>query len=117
MSDPRDPFDNPPGWTDPYSDLTDLTGDEPVPPLEDESVPPATPPRSPLLTGLIVGLLLVALSIAVFQLLRPDDSEDSADVTTTTLDGATTTTEPSTSTTVTSTKVATPPSDPYRWGS
>ena len=33
----------------------------------------ATPPGSPLLTGLIIGLLLVALSVAVFQLLRDDD--------------------------------------------
>lgn len=54
-----------------------LTGEEPLPPLEDPALPPATPPRSPLLTGLILGLLLVVLSIAVFNLTR--DDETSAD--------------------------------------
>ena len=53
MSEPKDPFDNPPGWTDPYDDLTDLSGDDPIPPLEDPSTPAATPPGSPLLTGLV----------------------------------------------------------------
>ena len=66
VSDPQDPYGNPPGWTDPYADLTDISGNAPIPPLEDPTVPPATPPGSPLLTGLVVGLLLVALSVAVF---------------------------------------------------
>ncbi|MCP4306264.1 MAG: hypothetical protein GY788_15635 [bacterium] len=57
---------------DPYEGLTDLTGKEPLPLLEDPTLPPATPPRSPLLTGLILGLLLVVLSIAVFNLTRDD---------------------------------------------
>lgn len=52
----------------------DLTGEEPLPALEDPLLPPATPPRSPLLTGLILGLLLVVLSIAVFNLTRDDDT-------------------------------------------
>jgi hypothetical protein len=62
----RDPFD-------PYADLSDLTGDASLPPLEDPSIPPAAPPRSPLLTGLIVALLLVVVSVSVFQLLGSDD--------------------------------------------
>ena len=120
MSDSQGPYDNPPGWTDPYSDLSDLSGDEPLPQLESPSTPPATPPGSPLLTGLIIGLLLVALSVAVFQLLR--DDEDTADTaatststTTATEDAATTTTAPDgeTSTTTTTSAVETPPSEPY----
>jgi len=78
VSDPHEPYDNPPNWTDPYADLVDLTGEEPLPPLEDPGVPPAQPPGSPLLTGLIIGLLLVALSVAVFQLLRPSGEEVAA---------------------------------------
>ena len=74
VSDPKDPYGNPPGWTDPYADLTDISGNDPIPPLEDPNIPPATPPGSPLLTGLVVGLLLVALSVAVFQLLKSDDT-------------------------------------------
>ncbi|GMQ85276.1 MAG: hypothetical protein BMS9Abin07_0842 [Acidimicrobiia bacterium] len=107
MSEPRDPTD----WTDPYDDLSDLTGAEPVPPLEDPNIPPATPPGSPLLTGLVVGLLLVALSVAVFQLLTGDETPVAGDTTTTTAPGGTTTTtEPGPSTTTTS---PLPPSDPY----
>lgn len=120
MSDSQGPHDNPPGWTDPYADLSDLSGDEPLPQLESPSTPPATPPGSPLLTGLIIGLLLVALSVAVFQLLRDDDETgDAADTSTSTTaaaeDGATTTTAPEgeTSTTTTTSAVATPPSEPY----
>jgi len=111
MTEPRDPFDNPPGWTDPYGDLTDLTGDEPVPPLEDPDTPAATPPGSPLLTGLVVALLLVALSVAVFQLLSGDDGEPEAAVTSTTSapDGSTTTAPPANTTTT----VALPPASPY----
>lgn len=111
MTEPRDPFDNPPGWTDPYGDLTDLTGDEPVPPLEDPDTPAATPPGSPLLTGLVVALLLVALSVAVFQLLSGDDGEPEAAVTSTTSapDGSTTTAPPASTTTT----VALPPAAPY----
>jgi hypothetical protein len=68
---------------DPYEGLMDLTGGEPLPPLEDPGLPPATPPRSPLLTGLILGLLLVVLSVAIFKLTR-DDGAVAADATTTT---------------------------------
>ncbi len=110
MSDPRDPFDG--GWTEPYDDLTDLTGDEPIPPLEDPGTPAATPPGSPLLTGLVVALLLVALSVAVFQLLRDDGDTEAGAVTTTTLEeGATTTssTEPQPTTTT----IALPVAEPY----
>lgn len=113
MSEPRDPFDNPPGWTDPYDDLSDLTGDEPMPDLEDPSTPVATPPGSPLLTGLVVALLLIALTVAVFQLLR-DDGDGGTDVaagTTTTAGDGTTTTTGATSTTTTT--LALPPSEPY----
>jgi hypothetical protein len=114
LSEPRDPFDNPPGWTDPYDDLSDLTGDEPMPPLEDPSTPAATPPGSPLLTGLVVALLLIALSVAVFQLLRDDgDGDGGTDVgagTTTTVGDGTTTTG---ATSTTTTTVALPPSEPY----
>ena len=84
MSDPLDPYGNPPGWTDPYADLTGISGSAPIPPLEDPTIPPATPPGSPLLTGLVVGLLLVALSVAVFQLLKSDDTTATAESTTTT---------------------------------
>lgn len=117
MSEPRDPFDyeNPPGWTDPYAGLSDLTGDEPLPQLEPSGTPPAAPPRSPLLTGLIIGLLLVALSVAVFQLLRPDEDTSGATTTSSTEAGETTTTAPGETTTtspaVTSTTL--PPSDEY----
>lgn len=85
MSDRNEP-PRPPEY-DPYEDLAGLTGEEPVPPLEDPALPPATPPRSPLLTGLILGLLLVVLSIAVFNLTRDDDTAaigDLADTTATT---------------------------------
>lgn len=111
MSEPKDPFDNPPGWTDPYDDLTDLSGDEPIPPLEDPSTPAATPPGSPLLTGLVVGLLLIALSVAVFQLLRDGegDTASAAATTTTDPDGTTTTAAPTTTTTT----IALPPAEPY----
>ena len=111
MTEPRDPFDNPPGWTDPYDDLSDLTGDEPMPPLEDPDTPAATPPGSPLLTGLVVALLLVALSVAVFQLLSGDDAEPEAgSATTTSAPDGSTTTAPPTSTTTT---IALPPAEPY----
>jgi hypothetical protein len=111
MTEPRDPFDNPPGWTDPYGDLSDLTGDEPMPPLEDADTPAATPPGSPLLTGLVVALLLVALSVAVFQLLSGDDAEPEAgSATTTSAPDGSTTTAPPTSTTTT---IALPPAEPY----
>lgn len=114
MSDPRDPYGNPPGWTDPYSDLTDISGSDPIPPLEDPRTPAATPPGSPLLTGLVVGLLLVALSVAVFQLLKSDDSVDAGGETTATApaDGTETTAPGDTSTTST-VAITTPPSAPY----
>ena len=80
--DGSDPFDA-------YADLSDLADAGSLPPLEDPSVPVAVPPRSPLLTGLIVALLLVALSIAIFQLLRDDSTEPAA-----TSPAVTTTTSP-----------------------
>ncbi len=119
MSDPQDPYENLPGWTDPYADLTDLSGDAPLPPMEPPTTPPAQPPGSPLLTGLIIGLLLIALSVAVFQVLGSDDSGTAApEATTTTLgdgqsttttleDGQTTTTRDGQSTTTT------PGTEPY----
>ncbi len=117
MSDPYDPHQNPPGWTDPYADLTNLSGNEPLPPMEPPTTPPAQPPGSPLLTGLIIGLLLVALSVAVFQLLSPEDSGDAAGTTTTTVDGETTTTTVDGETTTTTvdgeTTTTVPPADPF----
>lgn len=118
MSDPQDPYANPPGWTDPYEDLTHLSGDDPLPPMEPPTTPPAQPPGSPLLTGLIIGLLLVALSVAVFQLLRPDDAGTAADTTTTTTgtndDGSTSTTvEGETTTTAGGTTTTIAGADPY----
>lgn len=82
MSDRNEPPE-PPEY-DPYEGLADLTGEEPLPALEDPALPPATPPRSPLLTGLILGLLLVVLSIAVFNLTR-DDETGTTDATDTTV--------------------------------
>ena len=112
MTGPQDPYDNPPGWTDPYADLSNMSGDEPLQPMEPPTTPPAQPPGSPLLTGLIIGLLLIALSVAVFQLLSPDDTTDAAGTTTTTAEGtdATTTTEGTDGTTTT--LPATDPWDP-----
>lgn len=81
MTDEHDPND--PAGFDPYGDLSDLTADESLPPMEDPTLPPATPPRSPLLTGLIVALLLAVISIAFFQLLGNGD-EPAASATTTT---------------------------------
>ena len=114
VSDPKDPYGNPPGWTDPYADLTDISGSDPIPPLEDPNIPPATPPGSPLLTGLVVGLLLVALSVAVFQLLKSDDTTATAETTTTTAgEGSETTVPGEDSTTSTTIGTTTPPSEPY----
>ncbi len=114
MSDPNDPYGNPPGWTDPYSDLTDISGNAPIPPLEDPQTPAATPPGSPLLTGLVVGLLLVALSVAVFQLLKSDDTVEAGVTTTTTSAEGSESTAPGDASTTSSTAVTpTPPSDPY----
>jgi hypothetical protein len=106
----------------------DLTGDEPLPELEDPLLPPATPPRSPLLTGLILGLLLVVLSIAIFNLTRDNGDTTAGDETTTTTTAAgqdTSTTAGDTETTVagdtsgaeesTTTTAATPVDfDPYQ---
>ena len=61
----NDPFAS----IEPYQELADLSGNEPLPALEDPNLPAAMPPRSPLLTGLVLGLLLVVVSIALFQLL------------------------------------------------
>ena len=77
---------------DPYEGLMDLTGEEPLPALEDPALPPATPPRSPLLTGLILGLLLVVLSIAIFNLTRDDETQAAGDTTVATTEAATETT-------------------------
>ncbi len=83
--DPEDQFEPfEPESYDPFEDLADLTGEEPVPPLEEPTVVPATPPRSPLLTGLIVLLLLVVLSIAAFQFLSDDEADEPTAATTTT---------------------------------
>ena len=113
MTEPRDPYGNPPGWTDPYADLPDMSGGAPAPQPADQGPPPTTPPGSPLLTGLVVGLLLVALSVAVFQLLKSDDTTTTATETTTTTDtDPTVTTVPGESTTTTAGDT-TPPSKPY----
>jgi hypothetical protein len=117
VSDPQDPYDNLPGWTDPYADLTDISGDAPLPPMEPPTTPPAQPPGSPLLTGLIIGLLLIALSVAVFQVLGSDDSGTAApsDTSTTTGDSDTSTTTGDGQTTTTGNGATTtsPGTDPY----
>lgn len=79
MSDRNEP-PNPPEY-DPYESLMDLTGEEPLPALEDPQLPPATPPRSPLLIGLILGLLLVVLSVAVFTLTQDDETPSASETT------------------------------------
>ena len=67
-----------------------------------------------MLTGLVVGLLLVALSVAVFQLLKSDDATATAETTTTTAaDGSETTVPGDTSSTSTTIGTTTPPSEPY----
>ena len=117
MTDSQEPYDNPPGWTDPYADLNDLSGDEPLAPMEPPTTPPAQPPGSPLLTGLIIGLLLIALSVAVFQLLSPDDTEEAGATTTTVAGEETTTTAAGEETTTTAagedTTTTVPVADPY----
>jgi hypothetical protein len=90
VSDSYEPPTNDGGF-DPYEGLADLTGEEPLPALEDPGLPPATPPRSPLLTGLILGLLLVVLSVAIFNLTRDDETVAGADPTDTTAAVSTTT--------------------------
>ena len=72
MTDQQEPPDGTDPF-DPYGNLSDLTGADALPALEDPSIPAAVPPKSPLLTGLIVALLLIMLSIVIFQLLREDD--------------------------------------------
>jgi len=118
VSDPQDPYDNLQGWTDPYADLTDISGNTPLPPMEPPATPPAQPPGSPLLTGLIIGLLLIALSVAVFQVLGSDDGGTAAPDTTTTTagDGDTSTTTGDGQTTTTGDNGATtttPGTTPY----
>lgn len=108
---------------DPYEGLMGLTGEEPLPPLEDPTLPPAAPPRSPLLTGLILGLLLVVLSIAVFNLTRDDETAGTADAADTTqaatddtvAEGVTETSDATSSTETTTTTTTEPPVqfDPY----
>jgi hypothetical protein len=112
VSDPRDPTQNPPGWTDPYSDLVDTGGVPPLVPGQPQTTPNGQPPGSPLLTGLIIGLLLVALSVAVFQLFGAEDDGTAAGTTTTTTEGTSTTTTEGTSTTTSSTTTL-PSTDPY----
>ena len=117
MSDPQDPYDNLPGWTDPYANLTDLSDNTPMPPMEPPATPPAQPPGSPLLTGLIIGLLLIALSVAVFQVLGSDNGETVASGSTTTAgEGDTSTTTGDAQTTTTGDNGATttsPGTTPY----
>lgn len=111
MSDPRDPYDNPPGWTDPYAEAPFQPVGAPPP----SGGPQGQPPGSPLLTGLIIGLLLVAMSVAVFQLFGNEGEPTAAETTTTTTgDGSTTTTDPDSSTTTTAaTDTTLPATDPY----
>ena len=116
MTTPQDPHSNPPGWTDPYADLTNISGDDPLPPMEPPTTPPAQPPGSPLLTGLIIGLLLISLSVAVFQLLKRDDGGTAVGTTTTSSGTETTTTDGSGTTTTTDgsgTTTTIPGADPY----
>jgi hypothetical protein len=117
VSDPQDPYDNLPGWTDPYADLTDISGDAPLPPMEPPTTPPAQPPGSPLLTGLIIGLLLIALSVAVFQVLGSDDSGTASPSDTSTTAGdsetSTTTGDGQTTTTGNGATTTSPGTDPY----
>jgi hypothetical protein len=97
----------------------DLTGEEPLPALEDPTLPPATPPRSPLLIGLILGLALVVLSVAIFNLTRDNEPSASGEPAATTTpatetstdDGADTTEAPTSTTTTTTTLPAV--FDPY----
>lgn len=103
----------------------DLTGEEPLQPLEDPLLPPATPPRSPLLTGLILGLLLVVLSVAIFNLTRDDETTAGGETTTTAATNTTsasesteattddTGTDQETTSTTTSTTAAAVAVDPY----
>jgi hypothetical protein len=107
---------------DPYADLMDLTGEEPIPDLEDPTLPPAAPPRSPLLTGLILGLLLVVLSVAIFNLTRDEGTSTAAEPsdttvgsTETTVGGATAGTSTGTTATETTTTTTTAAAvfDPY----
>ena len=111
MSDPRDPYDNPSGWTDPLADIPPIGAPTPQP-TGPAGRPPGQPPSSPLLTGLIIGLLLVGLSVAVFQLFGAESDGTAAGTTTTTLEGATTTTTDGTGTTTTSSTTL-PSTDPY----
>ena len=122
MSEPRDPYENPPGWTDPFSDLSSRPGEPPPPPHGDPGPPRTAPQRSPLLTGLIVALLLVAVSVAVFQLLRDDDTATATDTETTVVAGEDGTTETTPAdgtgsgdiaTATTTPSVSLPDSDPY----
>lgn len=98
MSDRYEPPTHGEG-SDPYEGLMDLTGEEPLPPLEDPNLPPASPPRSPLLTGLILGLLLVVLSIAIFNLTRDDEETTAATEPPETTEAAPDTTQPEATTT------------------
>lgn len=118
-NDPNDPFVG----IEPYQELSDLTGNEPIPPLEDPHLPPAMAPRSPLLTGLVLGLLLVVVSIALFQLLSDDETDtpvaagdDSAAADDTTGAGDGTTADTATDTSVPDDSVTSPTtqaSNPY----
>jgi hypothetical protein len=103
---PDDLYD---GLFDPYDGLSDLSGADTVPDLEDADVPVATPPRAPALTGLIVGLLLVALSLATVKLIGGgnDDVAAPASTTSTTVQTADTGTPTGGDTTSTTT-----PADP-----
>ncbi len=111
MSDPRDPYQNPPGWTDPYAEAPVESPGIPLDPSGPQGPPSGQPPGSPLLTGLIIGLLLVALSVAVFQLFGSESTEEAATTTSTTAPDQSTTTTSADTTITTPTTV--PPTDPY----
>ncbi|MDA2979676.1 MAG: hypothetical protein O3B42_07960 [Actinomycetota bacterium] len=111
MSEPRDPYQNPPGWTDPYAESPATPPGTPFDPSGPQGPATGPPPGSPLLTGLILGLLLVALSVAVFQLFGSDDPGTAAPTTSTTAADQTSSTTTVDSSTTTSTTV--PSTDPY----
>lgn len=96
--DPDDPFEAF-APLDPFAELSDISSGDPLPPLEDPTLPPATPPRSPLLTGLIVALLLIVATVAFFQFLRRDDDSTAAGTTLATTVAPSDTSDPSGTTT------------------
>ena len=57
MTTPQDPYSNPPGWTDPYKDLSNISGDDPLPPMEPPTTPPAGVVRGAKVNGYLPGTL------------------------------------------------------------